>query len=46
MTVSLSMYRLWLKRGKDISLDRLSKLMHSLYVGGIQGVVKEIGYES
>ncbi len=46
MTVSLSMYRLWLKNGKDISLDRLSKLIHSLYIGGIQGVVKEIGYES
>lgn len=38
MTVSLSMYRLWLKQGKDISLDELSSLIHTLYRSGIQGV--------
>lgn len=40
MTVSLSMYRLWLKQGKDISLDELSKLIHILYTEGVQGVTK------
>ena len=38
MTVSLSMYRLWLKRNKDISLDKLSSLIHSLYMNGISGL--------
>ncbi len=37
MTVSLSMYRLWLKRNKDISLDELSSLIHGLYTNGISG---------
>ena len=44
MTVSLSMYRMWLKQGKDISVERLSELIHSLYIGGIQSVAKETGY--
>ncbi len=38
MTVSLSMYRLWLKRNKDISLDELSSLIHTLYTNGISGI--------
>ncbi len=42
MTVSLSMYRLWLKQGKDISLDELSGLIHTLYTEGVQGVVKSV----
>lgn len=37
ITVSLSMYRLWLKQGKDISLDELSSLIHTLYTKGVQG---------
>ena len=36
--VSLSMYRLWLKRGKDISLDELTVLIHTLYTAGAGGV--------
>lgn len=39
MTVSLSMYRLWLKRDKDISLDELSSLIHTLYTNGISGIM-------
>ncbi len=35
MLVSLSMYRLWLLRGKDISLDELSALIHTLYTSGV-----------
>ena len=38
MTVSLSMYRLWLKRDKDISLEELTSLIHALYMGGISGI--------
>lgn len=38
MTVSLSMYRLWLKRNKDISLDELSSLIHTLYINGISEI--------
>lgn len=38
MTVSLSMYRLWLKRGKDISLNELSFLIHTLYMNGVCGL--------
>ena len=38
MMVSLSMYRLWLKNNKDISLDELSSLIHSLYTSGISGI--------
>ncbi len=38
MSASLSMYRLWLKRNKDISLDELSLLIHTLYTNGASGV--------
>ena len=38
MTISLSMYRLWLKRDKDISLEELTLLIHALYTGGINGI--------
>ncbi len=38
MMVSLSMYRLWLKNNKDISLDELSSLIHSLYTSGISRI--------
>ena len=40
MTVSLSMYRLWLKQEKDISLNELSELIHTLYTQGMQGIYK------
>ena len=40
MTVSLSMYRLWLKQGKDISLEELSGIIHTLYTEGVRGIVK------
>ena len=39
MTVSLSMYRLWLKRNKDISLDELSSLIHTLHTSGISKII-------
>lgn len=39
LTVSLSMYRLWLKRGKDLSTDELASLIHTLYISGAQGVL-------
>lgn len=35
MTVSLSMYRLWLKQEKDISLNELSELILTLYTQGV-----------
>lgn len=38
MTISLSMYRLWLKRDKDISLEELTLLIHALYTGGKNGI--------
>lgn len=38
MSASLSMYRFWLKRNKDISLDELSSLIHILYTNGISGI--------
>ncbi len=41
IAVSLSMYRLWLKRNKDISLDELSSLIHTLYISGVNGIEKE-----
>lgn len=34
------MYRLWLKKGKDISLNELSELIHTLYTQGVQGAYK------
>lgn len=37
ITVSLSIYRLWLKRNKDISMGELSKLIHTLYSKGALG---------
>lgn len=40
ITVSLSMYRLWLNRNKDISLDELSALIHTLYTNGVEGIRK------
>lgn len=39
IAVSLSMYRLWLSQGKDISLDELSSLIHTLYMEGIGGIL-------
>ncbi len=39
MTVSLSMYRLWLKRNKDITLNELSSLIHNLYKSGISEII-------
>jgi len=41
IAVSLSIYRLWLSRNKDISLDELSKLIHTLYSSGMQGLLNE-----
>lgn len=38
-SVSLSMYRLWLQR-KDITLEELSHLIHTLYTSGINGISK------
>lgn len=38
MTISLSMYWLWLKRDKDISLEELTLLIHALYTGGKNGI--------
>lgn len=40
MLVSLSMYRLWLQRGKDISLDELSALIHALYTSGVSAAAQ------
>lgn len=40
LTVSLSMYRLWLEQDKNISLDKLSSLIHTLYTNGISGLKK------
>ena len=39
ITVSLSMYQLWLRREKDISLDELSNLIHALYTNGASGIL-------
>ncbi len=36
--ISLSLYRLWLNRGKDISLDELAELIHTLYTFGASGM--------
>lgn len=38
-SVSLSMYRLWLQK-KDITLEELSHLIHTLYTSGINGISK------
>ena len=40
MLVSLSMYRLWLQRSKDISLDELSALIHTLYTSGVSAAAQ------
>ena len=40
MTVSLSMYRLWLKRNKDIPMEELTALIHILYTKGADGIPK------
>ena len=40
LSVSLSMYRLWLQK-KDLSLDELSILIHTLYMNGISGISTE-----
>lgn len=37
--VSMSLYRLWLNRGKDISLDELTMLIHNLYTYGASGML-------
>lgn len=39
ITVSLSMYRLWLRQ-KDMNLDELSQLIDTLYTNGINGVAQ------
>lgn len=39
IAVSLSMYQLWLRREKDISLDELSNLIHVLYTNGTNGIL-------
>lgn len=41
ITVSLSMYQLWLKRDKDISLEELTTLIHVLYTNGANGILEE-----
>lgn len=38
-SVSLSMYRLWLQK-KDITLEELSHLIHTLYTSGTNGISK------
>lgn len=40
ITVSLSLYQLWLKRDKDITLDELTTLIHVLYTNGANGVLE------
>ena len=40
IAVSLSMYQLWLKRNKDISLDELTILIHVLYTNGVNGILE------
>lgn len=39
--ISLSLYRLWLNRGKDISLDELAELIHTLYTFGASGMLNQ-----
>ena len=39
---SLSLYRLWLNRGKDISLNELTTLIHTLYTHGASGIIGAI----
>lgn len=41
ITVSLSMYRLWISKNKNISLDELSELIHTLYNSGVQGILNK-----
>lgn len=41
LTVSISLFQLWLKRNKDISLDELSALIHTLYTNGITAIILE-----
>ena len=38
LTVSLSLYRLWLQREKDIPLDELTALIHTLYTAGADSI--------
>lgn len=40
VAVSFSMYQLWLKRNKDISLDELITLIHELYTNGANGILE------
>lgn len=39
LSTSLSMFRLWLKRGKDIPQERLFDLIHQLYTNGMFSAV-------
>lgn len=39
MAISTSLFQLWLTRGKDLSIDELSALVHKLYTTGISGII-------
>lgn len=44
VSVSLSLFRLWIRRGKDLPMNDLLKLVWSLYLNGISSV-SEMSFE-
>ena len=49
ITTALSLFRLWIRRNKDLSIDELSFLAHNLFVSGmsyITGLEKNLTYIS
>lgn len=44
MSTTVSLFRLWIARGKDISQEELFQLIHILYHDGYLGLIKEKKY--
>lgn len=42
MAITISLFRLWIARGKDISQEELFQLIHILYHNGYLGLIKKI----
>lgn len=41
MSTTVSLFRLWIARGKDISQEELFQLIHIIYHDGYLGLIKE-----
>ena len=42
ISTALSLFKLWVRRQKDLSRDELFELIHSLYAGGISTVASKV----